>query len=239
MEVIIDIGNTRTKIGVFINRGIHQVERLDKGIDKIVSFLKELEYEKSIISSTIPLSDADKLALSVSGTPLFLDHYTALPITNTYSTPETLGRDRLAAVVGGQFLYPNQNVLAIDAGTCITYDLIDRDGNYLGGNISPGLELRARAMDEFTGALPLVSDFGPQALLGTTTESAMTSGIVNGFIHEVNGVIESYSLAYPDLKIVLCGGQARYLVNHINYEIFANQNLVLLGLHKILLHNDR
>jgi len=239
MEIVIDIGNTRTKVGQFINNGIHKVDRIDKGITVLKNYLSEIEFESGILSSTIPLSSSELAEITNGREILILDHNTPLPIQNEYLTPETLGKDRIAAVVGANFLYPNQNALAIDAGTCITYDLITADRRYLGGNISPGLELRARAMDEFTGALPLVDDFGPQELIGKTTESAMTSGIVNGLIHEVNGVIESYRLAYPDLRIVLCGGQANYLVNHINYEIFANRNLVLLGLHKILLHNDR
>lgn len=238
MELVIDVGNTRTKIGIFVNNGIQKVDRFDS-FGEAVDFANELEWRASIISTTKPLNQQQLKRIKSLDKVLLLDHRTSIPIINDYKTPETLGKDRLAAVVGAQFLFPKNNCLVIDAGTCITYDIINSEGRYLGGNISPGLRLRSRALKHFTGALPLVEPHASDIIVGSNTEEAINSGIFNGLVHEVNGVIQSYKTLYSELKVLLCGGEALYLVNHINNEIFANQNLVLLGLHKILLHNDR
>ncbi|MCB9246747.1 MAG: type III pantothenate kinase [Flavobacteriales bacterium] len=238
MDLIIDIGNSRTKLGIFVNSGIQTVERYVNDDQNLIAKLRTLEADRTIVSSVRGWSSEFASAIRSVKPVLYLDHTTPIPVRNSYGSPDTLGKDRLAAVVGAAFLHPNANCLAIDAGTCITYDLITAECEYLGGNISPGLEMRAKAMHEFTGALPLVRDYDEQDLIGRTTQQAISSGILNGLIREVNGTIEAYREQYPDLKVILCGGEARYLVNQLKGEIFANRNLVLIGLHKILQHND-
>lgn len=239
MEAVIDIGNTAIKLAFFINEGIHEVVELDR-IEELPTELAKRKIRIAILSSVRAQSETDALLkqLDLDYPILVLDHETTLPLRLDYETPQTLGRDRIAAAVGARFLCPDANVLAIDAGTCITYEFVKADGTYLGGNISPGLNLRAKAMNEFTGALPLVDDFENPTLIGKSTREALQNGVINGMIHEINGNIQSFKKHYHDLHVILCGGQARYLVNHINYKIFANRNLVLLGLHKILKHND-
>jgi len=239
MEAVIDIGNTMIKLGYFINDGIHEVKEFITK-DDLLSDLRYNEIESCIVSSVRSREFNDDLASQLADRCklIILDHNTPLPINLDYETPATLGRDRIAAAVGARFLCPDANVLAIDAGTCITYEFVRADGTYLGGNISPGITLRSKAMNEYTGALPLVNDFDRPSLIGKSTKEALQNGVMNGMIYEVNGYIESFKKHYADLLVILCGGQARYLVNHINYEIFANRNLVLLGLHKILKHND-
>lgn len=239
MDLIIDIGNTKTKLGLFVNSGIQTVEEYLNEDPNLVVKLKDLEAQRSIVSSV--RGWWAELAASIhSGKPvLYLDHTTELPVTNAYETPDTLGKDRIAGIVGAQFLHPGSNCLVIDAGTCVTYDILTAEGVYLGGNISPGLEMRARAMHQFTESLPLVRDFGEQNLIGKNTHQAISSGILNGLLREINGTIDAYRQEYSDLKVILCGGEARYLVNQLKGEIFANRNLVLIGLHKILQYNDK
>jgi type III pantothenate kinase len=238
MELVIDVGNTRTKIGIFVNNGIQKVDRFDSFVEA-VKYVNNLEWNASIISTTQPIGNDELKGINRFEKVLLLDENTSVPIINEYKTPKTLGKDRLAAVVGAQFLFPQKNCMVIDAGTCITYDVINAEGRYIGGNISLGFRLRSRALNHFTGALPLVEPHVSDIIVGRNTIEAINSGIFNGLVHEVNGVIQSYKTLYSELKVLLCGGEASYLVNHINNEIFANQNLVLLGLHKILLHNDR
>jgi len=239
MEAVIDIGNTMIKLGYFINDGIHEVKEFITK-DDLLSDLRYNEIGSCIVSSVRSRQFNDELASQLADRfrLIMLDHSTPIPIKLEYDTPETLGHDRIAAAVGARFLCPDTNVLAIDAGTCITYEFVRADGTYLGGNISPGITLRSKAMNEYTGALPLVNDFDHPSLMGKSTKEALQNGVMNGMIYEVNGYIESFMKHYDDLRVILCGGQARYLVNHINYEIFANRNLVLLGLHKILKYND-
>ncbi len=239
MELVIDIGNSSVKSAVFINNGIHKVFRTKSAMQEVAHVSQEFDIQSVVISS-VRVENDDIIAFWQGRHPtLFLDHRTSLPITNEYKTPKTLGKDRIAAVIGARFLYPNDPVLAIDAGTCITFDVLTKDNRYLGGNISPGARLRFKAMDEFTSALPLVNDYEFHEVYGQNTEESMASGVINGLAYEVDGAISRYEEAFPGLKSVVCGGEAGYFVNHLKKEIFANQNLVLLGLHKILKFNEQ
>ena len=158
MELVIDIGNTRAKAALFINNGIHKVFNSEHADQILLDEIKPYKIRSIIISSVRQL-DEDLIQSWRAVAPLIvLDHKTPLPIHNAYQTPETLGKDRIAAVVGGRFLFSEGPVLCIDAGTCITYDVLTEKNVYLGGNISPGIHLRYRAMDEFTDALPLVDE---------------------------------------------------------------------------------
>ena len=239
MELVIDIGNSSVKSALFINNGIHKVFRTQSATEELHGQLHDFDVKMVIISS-VRVDNAEVIAFWKQHYPtLFLDHETPVPVINKYKTPETLGKDRLAAVIGARFLYPSSPVLAIDAGTCITYDLLTKNDEYLGGNISPGARMRFRAMDEFTSALPLVNDYDFAQVFGQNTEESMASGVINGLVYEIEGAVTRYETEFPGLKSVLCGGEARYFVNHLKKEIFANQNLVLLGLHKILIFNEQ
>ena len=143
----------------------------------------------------------------------------------------------MACAVGANFLFPNQNVLAIDAGTCITYDFTDKKSNYWGGGISPGLMMRFNALNTFTAKLPLVVPLGNPALIGNSTETAIQSGVVNGVTAEMDGIINRYEQKYPGLRVILTGGDGPFFENRLKASIFASPDLVLLGLNSVLIHN--
>jgi type III pantothenate kinase len=165
-----------------------------------------------------------------------LTHETPLPIKNLYATPQTLGCDRLAAVVGAAHLYPNQNLLVIDAGTAITYELLSAKGEYLGGNISPGISLRFKALHHYTGKLPLCERADSYAPVGTDTQSAIAAGVLNGVLYEVQANVEQFSLKIPNLIAILTGGDADFFANRLKKPIFVVCDLVLIGLNRILEH---
>jgi type III pantothenate kinase len=160
-----------------------------------------------------------------------------LPITNLYATPKTLGMDRLAAVCGAHQLFPSDNCLIIDAGTCITYDFKDKEANYHGGSISPGLAMRFKAVHTFTAKLPLVTPKPGVKLIGQSTETSIQSGVVNGLLAEIEGIIRQYLEKFPELQVILCGGDAGFFENQLKASIFASPELVLMGLNTILNYN--
>jgi len=166
-----------------------------------------------------------------------LTAYTPIPVYNLYKTPETLGKDRLAAVIGAYSLFPNKDILVFDVGTALTIDFIDKEGNYHGGNISPGLNMRFRALHDYTQKLSLQAQTDDFHLLGDTSSSAIISGVQNGMIFEVNNYIDHFVEKYPELVTILTGGDINFFVNKIKDCIFAESNLVFIGLEKIVKFN--
>jgi len=173
--------------------------------------------------------------------PIFLDHNTPLPIKNEYKSPETLGKDRLAAVIGAATMFPNNSSLVIDAGTCITYDFINFEKEYYGGAISPGLETRFKSLNHFTQALPLIEYKGNSVpeFTGNNTENAILSGVINGFAAEISAFIEHYKSEHNSLNIIISGGHYKYFDKLLKYKTFAAPNLVLTGLKAILDFNEQ
>ena len=161
-------------------------------------------------------------------------HQCRLPIKMRYASPETLGTDRIANAVGANALYPNQNVLSLMAGTCLVADFVNAKNEYLGGSISPGVRMRFQSLSHFTARLPLIEPKTIDFLTGDTTQNSILSGVMHGISHEINGIILQYSAQYDDLKVILSGGDAQMLQSSIKKRIFAAQNPILLGLHKIL-----
>jgi type III pantothenate kinase len=240
MNLIIDIGNTRTKFSIFNNGELAITVPVDELKPEHIDLLAS-EYEglnMAILSSgrNFPPALREKL-LSVFHTFIELSDDTPVPIFNKYKSKETLGKDRLAAVVGANSLYPGSDILVIDAGTAITFDLIDAEGNYWGGNISPGLEMRFKALHQFTGKLPLVCQDDKNQLFGDTTESAIRCGVQNGFVYEVDGTIGKFKEFYNNLKVIITGGDANFFDGKIKNPFFVNFNLVATGLNCILEHN--
>lgn len=162
---------------------------------------------------------------------------TPVPLANAYRTPETLGRDRLAAAVGAATLFPGRNVLVADFGTAVTIDLVTADGTYRGGCISPGLEMRFRALHDYTASLPLCEASEEELLCGLTTQEAVTHGVMNSLSFEIEGYISRMQSELDDLCVIFTGGDAKILVKRIKNTIFANRNLVLCGLDRILEYN--
>ena len=164
---------------------------------------------------------------------------TKIPLTNLYQSASTLGSDRLAASVGAYFLYPNANVLVIDAGTCIKYNFTNSKNEYLGGGISPGIRMKLKALQTFTSKLPLVeANFSYNELVGNNTQNSILSGVLNGSVAEIDGIISQYKLQFTDIICILTGGDSEYLAKRLKNSIFAHQNLVIKGLNDILNYNS-
>lgn len=240
MNLVIDIGNTRTKISLF-NRGEMVITvLLDDLRTEDVNRLKNEHpsLNKAIISAVTDVPRDLKTALQQNfETCIELDANTPLPIENCYQTKETLGKDRIAAVVGAFKVYPNSNILVIDAGTAITYDFINDKGQYLGGNISPGLEMRFKALHQFTGKLPLVRQSDFTNLFGRTTEEAIRAGVQHGIVHEADKVIDSFKEFYKNLNVIITGGDANFFDLKLKNSFFVHFNLTALGLNHILEYN--
>ncbi|MEL7220403.1 MAG: type III pantothenate kinase [Bacteroidota bacterium] len=239
-NLVIDIGNTRVKYGCFANGILLSTSSAESVIPTdIFRLLTNHQLENIIYSSVAAGLDADLLEqLSANFRLIELTATTALPIHNAYDTPATLGKDRLAAVVGAQELYPATHCLVVDAGTCMTLDVLRADATYLGGNISPGIQMRLQAMHQQTFRLPLVAtEKAPATNWGTTTVTALQNGGILGAVLEIEALAQRLRSNWPDLKIVLTGGDANLLAKRIEYEIFVHSNLVLSGLNKILAYN--
>jgi len=236
LNLAIDIGNTRIKAGVFDGEVLVESMVFDmSGDDLIASFARSNNVQNVIVCSV----NADEIEIEallprVPGVVIELTDRTKIPIVNSYETPSTLGKDRLAAVVGGYHLFKNSNVLIIDAGTCITYDLVTAAGEFVGGNIAPGLDMRLEAMHHYTARLPLVRKGIESGFLGKTTEEALRNGAVQGILLEIEGYIRRLEGQYGTLETVLTGGDARYFADLMKTKIFVRSNLVLTGLNEIL-----
>lgn len=238
-NLVIDIGNTRVKYGIF-----HQDKLVEEqlgataNLEDISRLATNHRVENIIYSSVAEFWPQEWTALLEQNYRVWeLNEHTALPFVNTYATPATLGKDRLAAVAGAQYLYPDHNCLVIDAGTCVTMDILRADATYLGGNISPGVRMRLRAMHTFTARLPLVEPNDVAQVWGTSTTTALQNGGGLGVALEIEALATRLKRQWPDLKALLTGGDAGFLANSIECEIFVHSNLVLYGLHKILTYN--
>ena len=236
MRIAIDVGNTFVKIGYFKN---HLLEK------KLVLPINEIIWSEIVSSKTeaIIVSASGNLdqelvhtISSLSAKTHFLTHKSLLPILIKYKTPHTLGLDRIAGAAGCHTLFENKKNLIIDAGTAITYDFLDKN-SFLGGNISPGLSLRYRSLNEFTARLPLGKTPEEPKLYGTNTDEAIDNGVFNGTLYEIEETIFRFQEEYSEINIVLTGGDAHFFANKIKKTIFAEPNLVLIGLNRILSYN--
>ncbi len=246
-NLVIDIGNTSTKTAFFKNRQLEDVATTaDLNFDVLDKYIENQKINAVILSSVRREEIELKDYLSPVIKYFRFDRQLAEKhIVNTYKTPETLGLDRLAAAIGAETLYPEKNVLIIDAGTCITYDLVQSDRKYNGGSISPGIAMRFKALNKFTSSLPLIEfDEGFNSYFGDDTRSAILSGVQQGIYNEAIGFINAYTEKYPNLHIVLCGGDAMFFDSRLKNSIFAHSfktepNLVLIGLNEVIYqHND-
>jgi len=236
MNLIIDTGNTLTKLALFQGREMIAFSSYP-GVDTgpIIQFCESNKLiRNAILSSVKEYPPEIDLYLSQKYNTVFFSQRTLVPVLNKYSSPETLGKDRLAGVVGAQLLFPACDTLVIDAGTAITYDIITAEGEYLGGSISPGITMRYKALHTFTSRLPLLDYYDNAQLTGDDTSTSIHSGVLNGAIAEMEGIIQRYQLVYPDLKIILTGGDHNYFDKRLKIKTFAAPNLVLEGLNLIL-----
>jgi type III pantothenate kinase len=238
MNLIIDIGNTRIKVAVFQQYKLVETEIIssDELIITLKNKQKKFSLKNAIISSVGKIKSKDIKTLNTLQKVITLDHTIRVPFINKYKTPKTLGVDRIALVSAAVHEFPKKNVLVIDAGSCITYDFVSSKKEYLGGAISPGINMRYKSLNHFTENLPKleISNF---SLTGINTNESIHSGILNGILHEINGVIAEYQDKYPNLTVVLTGGDTNFLAKKLKSSIFANPNFLLEGLNSILIHN--
>lgn len=245
MILVIDIGNTRTKIAMFENNTISETFFLE-GEKKLDFFLKN--FSSSNEKLQIALSSVGKLEeetldwLKQNTDLIVITHKSSFPFKNLYATPTTLGIDRMVLSAGAVLKYPKQNRLVIDAGTCITYDFINDCDEYLGGAISPGLMLRYKSLNDYTEKLPLLKLENINYLIGNQTANSIHSGIVNGVTSEIDGIINEYQKKYPQLTIILTGGDTLFLAKRLKNVIFANSNFLLESmntLYQYIIENDK
>ena len=238
MNIILDIGNTTAKVSSFSNGKFLEQRRIQfQNWAELDVELRAAGVENILLSSVRHVDEEWLKILRADAKVLVFDSNTPVPLKNNYKTPETLGADRLANAVAVSVLYPESDVLVVDFGTCIKYDLVSREPAYEGGAISPGMDMRFRALHNFTDKLPLITYSAEPALIGRTTEESIRSGVINGIVAEVSQTIKLYQRQFPELKVVATGGDQEFFDNFFKNSIFAHHFLTALGLHEILTHN--
>ncbi len=237
VKIVIDKGNSATKFGVFdkgtllaVNYAPHDDQ------SPLLSTMRHYQPQAAIVSSVLTDEDYTEIKKLVPKFVL-LNSDTPLPFTNLYATPQTLGKDRLAAVAGAQSLYPDSSILIIDAGTAVTYEILLNGKTYIGGNIAPGLEMRFKALNTFTSKLPMVSKLEKHDFPGLSTNEAIASGVINGMVFEMEGYRSTCLEKWGINNTIITGGDSDFFAIKLKNPIFANQNLVLLGLNRILEYN--
>lgn len=234
--IAIDIGNTFFK--AYVETSNSHFYNKSENINTLLKFIYPFTIEAfSIIISNVRGNYEIENILKKAKHFLYLNHSTPLPIKNLYESPETLGTDRLASAVGAFSLFKNYACLIIDSGTAITFDILNENGEYLGGAISPGIEMRYKALHYFTGKLPLVKKSNSIIYPGKTTVESIQTGVVLGVINEIEKYIDIFLEKYPKGKIIITGGDSLYLVKFMKKNIFAEPDLVMMGLINILKYN--
>ena len=242
MLLTIDVGNSRIKVAVFehnkqVDFFIFETNEALKNFENI--FQKYPNLQKIILSSVGKLDEEVVNFIKSQFQTEIIDHKSKFPFTNFYATPETLGIDRMVLAAGATLMYPNQNRLIVDAGTCITYDFVNAENQYLGGAISPGIKIRYKSLNNYTSKLPLLTISEDFDIIGNSTKSAIHSGVINGVIFEIEGFISQYSLKNQDLTIILTGGDAEFLAKRLKSTIFANSNFLLESLNLLSLYTEK
>jgi type III pantothenate kinase len=237
LNIAIDRGNSFTKTGLFRDGELFASNLFpNTKTSQLIQYLGNYHPDAVIISSVAPDDDLAEIT-TMAGQVMQLTHRTKLPFTNLYKTPETLGKDRIAAVAGAQMLIKNKNILIIDAGTAVTYDFITKENQYLGGDITPGLNMRFKALNTFTHQLPLVKKEEPAIFPGQQTNGAIASGVINGMIFEMEGYSRFCEKKWHSIQTIITGGDSNFFVKKLKRSIFVNPNLVLIGLNRILEYN--
>lgn len=239
MFLVIDIGNTNQKAALFDDKGcqISFIQQITLTVSNLQTLIGQHNLHSAILSS---VGNMDSTVLNWLEHQVRLIQFSTnlpLPLQIQYESAGTLGTDRIACAVAANAMFPNQNVLSIQAGTCLVTDFVDSTNTYLGGSISPGLQMRFHALHEHTAHLPLLEPQTINSFTGNSTQNSILSGVINGLSCEIDGFIGHYLTHYPDTVTILTGGDAPLLQNYIKNRIFAAPNLVLQGLYKILRYN--
>jgi type III pantothenate kinase len=234
-----DFGNTRKKCGVFEDRELKEVLVMNSDSDEqIRSMVRQYRPEKAILSSVIEHNPAMETILAESCRFHKLNHHSLLPLTTPVGKPETIGADRLALVMAAIDLFPHKNNLVIGLGTAITYNFINKNHEFLGGGISPGMEMRFKSLQVFTAKLPLINKDWNFPLIGYDTRTNILSGVILGMAKEIDGMIDAYAEKYGNFNVLLTGGDSTYFGYHLKNKIFADPNLIFKGLYAISEYNN-
>lgn len=240
MNLALDIGNTRSKTGLFSDSRLLESKVVTGWSEgDLLNYCNQAGVRRVILSSVATPDESLSNELNQHFDFLELTHQTPLPFVNRYATPQTLGKDRLAAVAGAQALLPRQHCLVVDCGTCIKYDIITGNGEYPGGNIAPGAQMRSKAMHDYTARLPEVDMQMPGDFIGHSTETALKNGAFRGALLEMEGFIRLFQKQFSPLNIILTGGDAAFFQPFLNVpDLRLEPHLTLYGLNNILIFNS-
>ena len=235
--IVIDAGNTSIKAGYFLNDDLINVKRFTMdSIKELCEWQESLNISEIVLSSV--LNKEDTKTIQKYFEDLFIvNNNTTLPFEIVYKTPKSLGIDRICNACYCYNHSKTKFAVSIDIGTCIKFDLIDKKSGYIGGSISPGIDLRFKSLNDYTGNLPLLSNKTLVPIVGASTESSITSGVMNGLQNEINGLMNHYSLEFNDLTFFVTGGDASFFDLESKNDIFADENLTIKGLYEIYKHN--
>ena len=241
MLLAIDIGNTQVKVAVFENNTLIEKQfflnlEIQKKINELINLYPKIT--NLVVASVGKIENDTFLALKTRVKIHFITSTYRFPFKNLYATPNTLGIDRMILASGAVLQYPQKNRLIIDAGTCITYDLVDENNQYLGGAISPGIRLRYEALHNYTAKLPLLEKKAPENHIGNSTNESIHSGVINGVCLEIDGFINTYYKKEENFIIILTGGDAEFLAKRLKNTIFANPNFLLESLNQTFQYNQ-
>ena len=229
-----DLGNTRLKVAYFQGTQLAEVIVLkNDDIDTIESLIKQFEPQKTILSSVIDHNPGIENLLAAKTKFHKLSYLSKLPFSTAVGKPETIGADRLALSAAAVYFFPKRHNLVIGMGSCITYNFINADHEFLGGGISPGMEMRMKSLNQFTAKLPIVKPDGNVPLIGYDTVTNILSGVVMGIANEIDGFIYAYKERFGNFNVHLTGGDLVYLASHLKNQIFADPELIFKGLYAI------
>jgi type III pantothenate kinase len=234
-----DFGNTRLKAALFVDSALEEIVVLkDASVASVKKLLDQFHPQKTILSSVIDHNPEIDNLLSGSTTFHRLNHLTKLPFTTPVGRPETIGADRLALAAAAVYSYPGKNNLVIGLGTCITYNFINKLNEFIGGAISPGLEMRLKSLNHYTAKLPLIKADWNVPLVGYDTSTNILSGVVIGIAKEIDGFVNAYAEKFGNFNVLLTGGDIGYLASHLKNKIFADPELIFKGLYAISEENN-
>jgi type III pantothenate kinase len=230
----LDFGNTRMKCGVFVDGEFQDEQILENDHeDTIRALLDRYQPSRTILSSVIHHNPRMEELLRATTHFHKLDHHSKVPVTTPVGKPETIGADRLALVVAAVTLFPGKNNLVVGLGSAITYNYINKDNEFIGGGISPGMEMRFRSLHEYTAKLPLVKADWNFPLAGYDTRTNILSGVILGMAKEIDGIIDAYQEKYDNFNVLMSGGDSAYFIRHLKSKIFADPYLIYKGLYAI------
>jgi len=229
-----DFGNTRLKVAVFKDEQLVEIIVLEDDSDAtIAGLVNKYQPQNSILSSVVNHNQTMEAILSSTTRFHLLNSQTKLPFTTPVGKPETIGADRLALSAAAVHIFPKAHNLVIGMGSCITYNFVNKDSEFMGGGISPGLEMRLKSLNHYTAKLPLVSANSNVPLVGYDTVTNILSGVILGIVYELDGFIDEYRRKFDNFNVLLTGGDMVYLASHLKNKIFADSELIFKGLYAL------